>query len=89
MYSGLALLTLLLIFSTLTPALAMEAKLSGQINQMAMWADDGVEDGFFITDNDASSTRARIDASENFGNIKAGIRLEIEAQRNASNKVTI
>jgi len=83
------LVSCLFVCGSFLPALAMEAKLSGQINQMAMYADDGVESDFFITDNDASSTRVRIDASETFGKIKAGIRFEIEAQRNASNKVTI
>lgn len=88
-YLGQVLFSLLMVFSVLSPAFALEAKLSGQVNQMVMWADDGDEDDFFITDNDASSTRVRIDASEAFGKIKAGIRFEIEAQRNASNTVTI
>lgn len=89
LYSGSTLLSLLLILGAFTPALALEVKFSGQINQMVMYADDGEEDDFFITDNDASSTRLRVDASEVYGMVKAGIRVEIEAQRNASNEVTI
>lgn len=71
------------------PAHALEADVSGQINQMVMYADDGDQSDLFITDNDASSTRIRVTGSEDFGKIKAGFQFEIEAQRNASNLVTI
>jgi hypothetical protein len=89
LYSGSALLCLLLIFSALTPVLAMEAKFSGQVNQMVMYANDGENSDFFVTDNDNSSTRLRFDASQVYGLVKAGVRVEIEAQRNPSNDVTI
>jgi hypothetical protein len=71
------------------PSYALEAKLSGQVNQMVMWADDGEDDDFFVTDNDSSSTRLRFTGEEAFGNVKAGVQVEIEAQRNASNLLTM
>lgn len=72
------------------PALALEAKLSGQVNQMVMWADDGNESNVFVTDNDASSTRFRFTGEEALNDsIKAGFQIELEAQRNPSNSLTI
>ncbi|WP_054032663.1 porin [Desulfatitalea tepidiphila] len=78
-----------MVFAGINPACALEAKVSGQINQMVMYADDGDQSDVFITDNDASSTRVRITGSEQFGQVKVGMQFEIEAQRNASNRVTI
>jgi len=78
-----------MLFAGINPACALEAKVSGQINQMVMYADDGDRDDFMITDNDASSTRVRITGSEQFGEVKVGLQFEIEAQRNASNSVTM
>ncbi len=78
-----------MLFAGINPACALEAKVSGQINQMVMYADDGDQSDVFITDNDASSTRVRITGSEQFGQVKAGMQFEIEAQRNASNAVFI
>jgi Gram-negative porin len=89
LYSGSALLSLLLIFSAFTPALALEVKLSGQVDQMVMFADDGENNDFFVTDNSNSSTRFRFQGSEVFGKVKAGVYLEWEALRNPSSKVTI
>ena len=68
---------------------AFEAKLSGQVNQMMMWADDGHEDDFFVADNTNSSTRFRFTGSQPFGKIKAGFQIEMEAQRNRSNELVI
>jgi hypothetical protein len=68
---------------------AFEAKLSGQVNQMMMWADDGNEDDFFVADNTNSSTRFRFTGSQPFGKIKAGFQIELEAQRNRSNELFI
>ncbi len=68
---------------------ALDVKLGGQVNQMIMYADDGDEDSSFITDNDNSSTRFNISGEEDFGNIKTGFKIELEAQRNASNRLTI
>jgi hypothetical protein len=86
LYFGMAFVLAALLAA---PAFALEAKLSGQVNQMAMWADDGDNDDFFVTDNDSSSTRIRFTGEETFGAVKAGVQVEIEAQRNASNLLTI
>ena len=43
----------------IAPAHAFEAKVSGQVNQLVMWADNGDDSDFFIADNDNSSTRFR------------------------------
>lgn len=82
LYFGMAFVLAALVAA---PAFALEAKLSGQVNQMVLWADDGEEDEFFVTDNDSSSTRIRFTGEETFGKVKAGVQVEIEAQRNASN----
>jgi hypothetical protein len=84
---GSVVLSLFFVFLTLTPASALDVKISGQVNQMVIWADNGDVDDFFIADNDNSSTRIRATGEEAFGNIKAGFQFEIEAQRNASNNV--
>lgn len=66
------------------PAAAFEAKLSGQVNQLMMWADDGEQDDFFVADNSNSSTRFRFTGAQAFGKVTAGFQIEFEAQRNRS-----
>jgi hypothetical protein len=73
----------------LSPAQAFEAKLSGQVNQLIMWADNGNDSDFFIADNDNSSTRFRFTGTEAFDWGKIGFLIELEAQRNASNTLDI
>ncbi len=68
---------------------ALEAKVSGQVNQMVMWADNGDDGKLFVTDNDSSSTRIRFKGSEKFDWGKIGLTMEMDAQRNASNKLDI
>jgi len=68
---------------------AFETQISGQVNQLIMWADNGVDSDFFVADNDNSSTRVRWTGSEDLGPVTAGFRIELEAQRNASNKLDI
>ncbi len=87
--SAIIAMSALLIAGGLTPAMALEAKVSGQINQMVLWADDGDQDDYFIADNDSSSTRIRFTGEEAFGAVKVGIQFEIEAQRNPSNRLTM
>ena len=70
------------------PAAALEAKASGQINHLVMWASDGENDDVFIADNDNSSTRFRFTAKEDFDRITAGFTFEMEAERNSSSKLT-
>ncbi len=70
-------------------AAALDVELGGQVNHMVMFADDGDEDNSFIADNDNSSTRFKISGEEDFGNVKTGFKIELEAQRNASNRLTM
>ena len=87
---GLVLLAAVLLFSTwVSPAIALDVKLSGQVNQMALWADDGYQDDFFVTDNNSSSSRFRFYGQQEFGVVKAGFQIEFEAMRNESDKLTI
>lgn len=80
---GYGVLAVFLILPFLaTPAAALEAKLSGQVNQLFMWADDGDRTDVFVADNTNSSTRFRFTASEDFGKVKIGTLLEFDAQRN-------
>jgi predicted porin len=72
------------------PSQAVEFKVSGQINRMVMWADNGDESDFFHVDNDNSSTRFLFTGSQDIGNgMKAGIVWETEFQSNPSNAVDI
>jgi hypothetical protein len=73
----------------MAPAQAFEASVSGQVNQLIMWADNGDESDFFIADNDNSSTRFRFRGSEDFERFKIGFRIELEAERNSSSKLDI
>ena len=75
----------------LVPAQAFEAKISGQVNQLIMWADNGIEDDYFIGDNENSSTRFRFTGSEEFDGFvkKIGFRIEFDAERNLSAKFDI
>jgi hypothetical protein len=87
---GYCLLAAVLVAAFLvSPAAAFEAKLSGQVNQMLMWADDGDEDDFFVTDNSNSSTRFRFTGAKAFGKVTAGFQIEFEAQRNRSSALTM
>jgi hypothetical protein len=71
------------------PALAVEVKLSGQINRAMIWADNGNDSELFHVDNDNSSTRFRLTGEQDLGSIKAGVVWENEFQSNASNNVDI
>lgn len=73
-----------------TPAYAVEAKISGQVNKGIMRADDGINSELFFVDIDNSSTRFRFTGSEDIGSgVKAGIVWEVEYQGNDSDKVTL
>ena len=73
----------------IAPAQAFELKISGQVNQLIMWADNGNSRDFFVADNDNSSSRFRFTGAQavDWGDI--GFRIELEAQRNASNTLDI
>ncbi|MBW1641973.1 MAG: porin, partial [Deltaproteobacteria bacterium] len=81
-----SLVAVLLYFS---PACAVEAKLSGQVNQLIMWADNGVDNDIFIGDNENSSTRLRFTGSQKFNGVTAGIRIEFDVERNLSSTFDI
>lgn len=68
---------------------AFETQVSGQVNQLIMWADNGVDSDFFVADNDNSSTRVRWTGNQDVGLVTAGFTIELEAERNASNKLDI
>ena len=69
-------------------AAALEVELSGQLNRGIMHVDDGVESDVFHVDNDNSSTRVRLRASEDVSpGLKAGVLFEVEYQSSPSNVV--
>lgn len=73
----------------ITPVQAFDLKISGQVNQMVMAADNGYDDEIFIADNDNSSTRFRFVGEQEIDWVTAGFIIEFEAQRNASNTLDI
>ena len=85
----LALVAMAAVMILITPAQAFELKISGQVNQMIMAADNGFDDEIFIADNDNSSTRIRAIGEEEISWVTAGFKIEFEAQRNASNTLDI
>ncbi|MBT8338918.1 MAG: hypothetical protein HKP58_15830, partial [Desulfatitalea sp.] len=87
--STIGLAALLILAAGICPAGAFEAKVSGQVNHLFMYADDGTEENFLIGDNDNSSTRFRFTGEENFGMVKAGFTMEMEMESNTSSSMTI
>jgi predicted porin len=66
-----------------TAVQAVKYKLSGQINRVIQWQDDGVSSDVQFYDNDASSSRWRMVGSEDIGNgVKVGFNWEWSAQSN-------
>lgn len=62
-----------------------KVELSGQVNRMVLYGDDGQETRFFHADNDNSSTRFRIVGEAGLGEITAGTVIEFEFRSNNSN----
>ena len=88
--SGLfTVLALVAVFTFMQSVQAFEVKVTGQVNQLIMWTDNGNASDFFIADNDNSSTRFRFTGNESFGKMDAGFKIELEAQRNATNTLDI
>jgi predicted porin len=74
----------------LSPAQALEVKLSGQINRAIMWADNGNNDELFHVDNDNSSTRFRLVGSELVTDwLEVGVVWESQFESNSSSSVDI
>jgi hypothetical protein len=60
-------------------------ELSGQVNRMVLYGDDGTETRVFHADNDNSSTRFRIIGEAGLGEVTAGAQFEFEFRSNNSN----
>lgn len=70
-------------------AQATDVELSGQVNRLIMFVDNGVEDGIVHADNDVSGTRYRFKAKTDLGNgTTAGIYFENQRQSNPSSSIT-
>ncbi len=64
--------------------------LSGQVNRVSFFADDGTLNGFFHSDNEASSTRWRLKGQAKINSEwTAGTYMEQDVESNSSDKVTI
>src|SRR5262245_23109279 len=60
----------------------------GQISRTLLWADDGVQNKWFHTDNEASGTRFGLTGSAPaFSGNRAGFRIELDLQSNESQRV--
>jgi len=71
-------------------AQAVSYNLSGQVNRVIMFADDGVASDIFFADNTASNTRFRLTGSEDMGNgMTAGFNLEWASSVNSNDYVQI
>jgi hypothetical protein len=87
---GFILLALAAAMFIISPANAVDFKISGQINRAALYADDDNTAKWFFVDNDNSSTRFRFTGSNDFDHDwKVGIVWEVEMQSDASNKVNM
>jgi len=85
----ISFVSLVVVLLNFSPACSLEAKLSGQVNQLIMWADNGEDNDIFIGDNENSSTRFRFTGSEEFNGVTAGIRIEFDVERNLSSTFDI
>jgi hypothetical protein len=68
----------------------LEAKASGQVSRVIMYADDGTDKRTFNADNEISGTRFRFAGSAGMTpQIRAGVLLEWDYQSNESNAISI
>jgi hypothetical protein len=67
-----------------SPASALESSVSGHVNVLVMWADNGKENDFFIGDNDNSQTRIRWIGEDEQDWGKFGFRIELGLGKNPS-----
>ena len=87
---GYIVLVLAAAMFIISPANAVDFKISGQINRAALYADDGDTAKWFFVDNDNSSTRFRFTGDNDFENDwKVGFVWEVEMQSDPSNKVNM
>lgn len=68
----------------------VKLSISGQVNRMAMFADNGDEARWFHADNDNSSTRIRLQGKAQMDETwSAGTNIEVQFESNSSGDVTI
>lgn len=68
----------------------VQLKISGQVNRMIFYADDGNQSRTFQADNDLSSTRVRWDGSAKLDDAwSAGAKIEVQFESNSTADVTI
>lgn len=68
----------------------VELKVSGQVNRMVFYGDDGNQSRFFQADNDFSSTRVRWDAKAKLDDEwSAGAKIEVQFESNSTADITI
>ena len=74
----------------LSPAQAVDFKISGQVNRAILYGDNGNSDDVKFVDNDNSSTRIRFVGSNDFdGGWNAGINIEVQMESNSSSDTQI
>ncbi len=82
---GFIILALAAAMFIISPANAVDFKISGQINRAVLYADDGDTANWFFVDNDNSSTRFRFTGSNEFdGGWDVGIVWEVQMESNSS-----
>lgn len=68
----------------------VRVELNGQVNQKFRYANDGIDDGYQILDNDGSSTRFRILGTADLNDtISAGTAIELDLEGNVSSQVDL
>ena len=88
-YKQLVVVGLLALLVFPATAGAFDVKLSGQVSALVMYANDGDKSDLLIGDNDNSSSRIAIGATETFNDITVGAVFEVEGQMNPSDKMAI
>jgi hypothetical protein len=87
---GFMVLALAAAMFIISPANAVDFKISGQINRAALYADDDDTAKWFFVDNDNSSTRFRFTGSNDFENDwKVGIVWEVQMESNSTADVNM
>ena len=91
--SGLYLMSVLsAALLAFTSAQAFEAAVTGQVDQLVLYADNGADKNnseVFIADNDSSNTRFRFIGLEKYERTSIGFRIELGLSRNPSSSLDI
>jgi predicted porin len=78
----------LLVGGTAVQAQNLQVQLYGQVNRMAMFADNDFQSKWFFVDNQMSSSRIGVQGAADIGGgLRAGGRIETEIRSNQSNAV--